>query len=91
MQLGNFRTNTGIGGVYRIGRDFPDNFNFYYSGAGSESALLGTKRKSKDWGWSTGLGLIAEAIAHDYVIDNADRHNLVIKPFVGTMVLVLST
>ncbi len=76
LNLGNFFTGSSIGAMWRIGKNYPKNFNVYYSGIINEGALLGLQTLNHGFGWSLNFGLYFDIIAYLYVIDSAKEYNI---------------
>jgi len=90
IQLGNFYTGAAARGVWRVGNNYPDNFNAFYSDVIGDSALLGLQESSEEFGWSVNLGLTLNGIAYFYVTDADTDYNIQRKPYLGDALLSLS-
>lgn len=89
VQLGNF--NIGISGatIWRLGKNYPEDFNVYYPSYPSiigDSALIGAQRRNNNFGWSVRAGLIADATAYLYVIDEAKDYHIDRNIFSGSAI-----
>ncbi len=90
LSLGNFFTGSSVGAMWRIGKNYPKNFNVYYSGMINEGALLGLQTLNRGFGWSVNFGLYLDIIAYLYVIDSAKEYNIDSGYFLGRAVISLS-
>jgi len=75
-QLGNFTTGLTTKADLRIGHNFPDNFNTYYPGTTSDSALLALQNKQHGFGWSVTTSLLLDALGYFYITDSDPDYNL---------------
>ena len=75
-QLNNFYTGATIRGVGRFGQNYPKNFNAYFNGTISDSALLALQYPSSGFGWSVNAGIALDAVAYFYVTD-ADSNYMI--------------
>lgn len=91
VTLGNFITDASAASVFRWGKNLPQNYNVYYAGSGSESALLGLSEGAGSGGWFLYAGVIAEANAYSYIESAVeDTHSLSAETFSGGLITGLS-
>ncbi len=90
FHIGNFYSGASLGAAWRFGKNYPKNFNVYYSGIINENALLGLQRKRRGFGWSVNFGLFVDAIAYLYITDSAPEYNINRGYFLGRAVLSFS-
>ncbi|MCK5005419.1 MAG: lipid A deacylase LpxR family protein [Candidatus Aminicenantes bacterium] len=90
FHLGNFYSGASLGSAWRFGKNYPKNFNVYYSGIINENALLGLQRERRGFGWSVNFGLFVDVIAYLYITDAASDYNINRGYFLGRAVVSLS-
>ncbi len=76
LQLGNFYTGATMRGVWRIGSNYPHNFNAYFTSTISDSAILALQEPAKGFGWSFNLGLAVDAIGYFYITDSDPMYEI---------------
>jgi len=86
----NFYSGASLGSAWRFGKNYPKNFNVYYSGIITENALLGLQSERRGFGWSVNLGLFIDVIAYLYVTDAESDYNINRGYFLGRAVVSLS-
>jgi len=75
-QLGNFITALTTKMDLRIGHNFPKNFNTYFPGSISDSALLGLQNSRSGFGWSATGSMSLDGVAYFYIADSDSRYDL---------------
>ena len=75
-QLGNFITALNIKSDLRIGQNYPKNFNTYFPGSISDSALLGLQNSRSGFGWSATGSMSIDGVAYFYITDSDSRYDL---------------
>lgn len=89
-QLGNFYSGAAVRAVWRIGSNYPNNFNVFYSDVISDSALLGLQQSSEEFGWSINLGLALNGVGYFYVTDADSDYDVQRESFLGEALLSFS-
>ncbi len=90
FSAGNFFTGASFGANWRFGKNYPKNFNVYYSGVVSEAALLGLQQLPEKFGWSVNFGLFLDIIAYLYILDAHPEYKVDRGYFLGRAVISLS-
>ena len=75
-QLGNFITALNTKIDLRIGHNFPKNFNTYFPGSISDSALLSLQNSRRGFGWSVTGSMSLDGVAYFYITDSDSRYDL---------------
>ncbi|RLA08256.1 MAG: lipid A deacylase LpxR family protein [Gammaproteobacteria bacterium] len=75
LELGNFETDFFISSIYRIGNNYPLNFNVHYPYLKEEASLLKIQKNPPSFGWSLNTGINAKLIHYSYVTDEAKQQN----------------
>ena len=75
-QLGNFITSANTKIDLRIGQNYPKNFNTYFPGSISDSALLSLQEQRQGFGWSFTGSMSLDGVAYFYITDSDPQYNL---------------
>jgi len=75
-QLGNFISGLNTKLDLRIGQNYPKNFNTYFPGSISDSALLSLQEYKQGFGWSFTGSMSLDGIAYFYITDSDPQYNL---------------
>ncbi len=89
-QLGNFYTGAAARGIWRIGSNYPNSFNAFYTDVVGDSALLGSQQNSPGFGWSFTLGRALNGVAYFYVTDADADCDIDRESFLGETLISLS-
>ena len=75
-QLGNFITALYTKMDLRIGHNYPKNFNTYFPGSISDSALLSLQHSRRGLGWSATGSMSLDGVGYFYITDSDSRYDL---------------
>ena len=75
-QLGNFITAFYTKVDVRIGDNYPRNFNTYFPGSISDSALLSLQNSRKGLGWSATGSMSLDSVGYFYITDSDSHYDL---------------
>ena len=89
-QIGNFITGANTKVDIRIGQNYPQNFNTYFPGSISDSALLSLQNPRDGFGWSFTGSASFDGIAYFYITDSDKQYNLNRAFFHGGYIFSLS-
>nr|WP_321266115.1 lipid A deacylase LpxR family protein [uncultured Sulfurimonas sp.] len=73
FELGNFETKAFGGTMFRVGKNYIQNFNVHYPYLKEEATLLEVEKNYKGFGWSLSAGINGELVASAYIVDEAKR------------------
>jgi hypothetical protein len=71
FEVGNFSTDVFGSSMFRIGKNYIQNFNVHYPYLKEEAALLQTDTKHKGFGWSGSVGVNMDILAYSYILEEA--------------------
>lgn len=78
--LGNYSAGVSVGGIVRVGKNLPYNFNTFFVGSGSESASLGLFELEYTSGWYAYVGGFSTYNAYHYAKEQIkDTHALSVR------------
>ncbi len=71
FEVGNFSTDVFGSSMFRIGKNYIQNFNVHYPYLKEEAVLLQTDTKHKGFGWSGSVGVNMDILAYSYILEEA--------------------
>ncbi len=71
VEAGNFSTNVFGSSMFRIGKNYIQNFNLHYPYLKEEASILQIDGKHKWFGWALSAGINAEVLAYSYILKEA--------------------
>ena len=71
FEAGNFSTDVFGSSMFRIGKNYIQNFNVHYPYLKEEAALLKRDTKHKGFGWAASVGVNMDILAYSYILQEA--------------------
>ena len=72
VEIGNFSTDIFGSSMFRIGKNYIQNFNVHYPYLKEEAALLQIDTKHEGFGWSGSIGINMDILAYSYILEEAE-------------------